>query len=299
MVRVFWALAPIAACIALAGALVGAAASADAATTAGCPYAVYPGDLAPKPQVAASMAQGATGRSIPGELPVMAALVESGLANLSPGDSDRAGYFQMRTSIWNSGEYAGFPENPALQLEWFIDQAIEVNRRRIAAAQEPYGSDEYRWGEWAADVERPAEQYRGRYQLRLGEARELIASACPGEQPLDTTAPLLSVSGKGILDPVGQRRIVVRVSCPNEDCSAAASGRIVVPAAASVYRFRSRTRRIVAGGSARLELRLKRTLVRRLGQVLEWRKVRARLTVTVEDAAGNAAIAKRTVLLRH
>jgi hypothetical protein len=30
-------------------------------------------------------------------------------------------------------------------------------------------------GEWIADVERPAEQYRSRYQLKLGEARSLLA----------------------------------------------------------------------------------------------------------------------------
>jgi hypothetical protein len=32
------------------------------------------------------------------------------------------------------------------------------------------------YGDWIADVERPAAQFRGRYQLRLDEARKLVAS---------------------------------------------------------------------------------------------------------------------------
>src|SRR3712207_7547243 len=51
---------------------------------------------------------------------VMAALVESGVANLNFGDRDSVGFFQMRTGIWNQGEYAGYPEKPELQMKWFI-----------------------------------------------------------------------------------------------------------------------------------------------------------------------------------
>ena len=39
-----------------------------------------------------------------------------------------------------------------------------------------FGKDPAKWGEWIADTERPAEQFRGRYQLRLGEARRLLGS---------------------------------------------------------------------------------------------------------------------------
>jgi hypothetical protein len=42
-----------------------------------------------------------------------------------------------------------------------------------------------RYGEWTADVERPAEQYRGRYQLKLDEARNLLAEAPPAERGID------------------------------------------------------------------------------------------------------------------
>ena len=42
-----------------------------------------------------------TKAGLPPELPVMAALVESGVRNLNYGDADSVGFFQMRPSIWN------------------------------------------------------------------------------------------------------------------------------------------------------------------------------------------------------
>lgn len=145
------------------------------------PPLAYPGDDAPAVAIARWMADGAQRRDIPGELPVMAALVESGLRNLHVGDADAAGYFQMRVGIWNQGPYTGFPDHPDLQLLWFLDQATAVRAQHVAAGDTSFGQDPSRWGEWIADVERPAEPFRGRYQLRLDEARSLIGDgACPG-----------------------------------------------------------------------------------------------------------------------
>jgi hypothetical protein len=135
--------------------------------------AVYPGDPAPPEQVAAWMAAQAQRRGLPAELPVMAALVESGMRNLPGGDADSVGFFQMRTSIWDRGDYAGYARQPQLQLDWFLDHAEEVRRQRIARGLPV--RDPHHYGEWIADVERPAEQYRDRYQLRLAEAHELLS----------------------------------------------------------------------------------------------------------------------------
>jgi hypothetical protein len=112
------------------------------------------------------MADEAQRRGLPRELPVMAALVESGLHNDAGGDRDSVGYFQMRTSIWDSGPYAGYTHNPELQLKWFLDQAVALKNDAT--------TDPSQYGNWIADVERPAEQYRGRYQLHLDEARQLL-----------------------------------------------------------------------------------------------------------------------------
>jgi cell wall-associated NlpC family hydrolase len=150
----------------MAGLADGAAALADG------PGVAYPGDDASQEQLASWMAAGARRAGIPPELPVMAALTESGLRNLRYGDRDSLGFFQMRTSIWNRGEYAGYVDRPELQMSWFIRQAHAV---REANPDLYRGAENY--GTWVADIERPAEQYRGRYQLQLERARELIRAA--------------------------------------------------------------------------------------------------------------------------
>jgi cell wall-associated NlpC family hydrolase len=134
----------------------------------------YPGNSASKAEMAKWLAKQADKHGLPPELPVMASLVESGVKNLNFGDADSVGFFQMRIGIWNQGDYKGFPEHPELQAKWFIDQALAVKKQAIARGDADFGKDPSKWGEWIADIERPAEQYRGRYQLRLKEARGLL-----------------------------------------------------------------------------------------------------------------------------
>jgi hypothetical protein len=144
-----------------------------------CTYrAIYPGDDAAQADIASWMAGRAVQANIPPELPLIAALADSGLRNVDFGDGDSVGFFQMRTSIWNQGAYAGFPEDPDLQMTWFLDQAAAVRAARIAAGDPAFGHDPLSWGEWAAAVQRPAEPFRGRYQLRLADARRLLDLAC-------------------------------------------------------------------------------------------------------------------------
>jgi hypothetical protein len=282
--------------------------SGAAAQPIACNYSGgYPGDSAAKAQLSAWMASGAIGAGLPGELPVMGALVESGLANQSFGDADAVGFFQMRVSIWNQGQYAGFPDNPELQLKWFADQATAVNQNRAGSGQMPYGEDSNQWGEWAADVLRPPAQYRGRYQLRLAEARELINAGCApgapgpgGGQGADTTPPLVGVAGKRVQDPIRRRAIVVEASCPAEACVATARGRISLPGAAKVYKVKSRPRHIQKGGKAKLRLRLAGKLRRALAARLKRRgPLKVRISVTATDASGNAARAERALTLKH
>ena len=140
----------------------------------------YPGDDAAKEQIAAWMAKQAEARGLPPQLPVMAALVESGLKNLNFGDADSVGFFQMRESIWNQGEYAGYADDPNKQLDWFLDTAERVKEQRVSRNQSI--TDPAQFGEWIADVERPAEQYRGRYQLQLDTANQLLNNA-PASAP--------------------------------------------------------------------------------------------------------------------
>src|SRR5262249_15164394 len=164
-----------------------AAATADGAAAAGSPAPdpvpaaparlTRPGENASQAQIAAWMGALAEQRGLPRELPIMASLTESGMKNLNFGDRDSVGFFQMRVGTWNQGDYAGFPDKPELQVKWFLDNAEQVKKARVAAGQSI--DDPNQFGNWIADVERPAEQYRGRYQLRLDEANGLREAAPP------------------------------------------------------------------------------------------------------------------------
>jgi hypothetical protein len=135
----------------------------------------YPGDAAPKEQIAAWMARRAHAAGLPAELPVMASLVESGLTN-NPNqvDHDSVGFFQMRVGIWDTGDYAGYRDRPELQAKWFIDHALAVKKARLQAGDASFGEDPSAWGNWIADVENPAAQYRYRYAEQLDAARQLL-----------------------------------------------------------------------------------------------------------------------------
>ena len=169
---------------------------ADAAAVLPDGSDTYPGDGASKEQIAAWMARQAHKAGLPGELPVMASLVESGLTNVQGGDRDSVGFFQMRTGIWDEGPYQGFQQRPELQLKWFIDHALAVKQQRVASGDRAFLHDKSAWGDWIADVERPAEEYRGRYQLRLDEAQQLLHDNGPATPPAaaEYVQPALSPS---------------------------------------------------------------------------------------------------------
>jgi hypothetical protein len=101
----------------------------------------------------------------------MAALVESDVQNLKGGDADSAGFFQMRVGIWDTGQYKGYRMNPNLQAKWFIDHALAVKK---ASGDPDFGKNPADWGNWIADIERPAAQYRYKYATRLADARALL-----------------------------------------------------------------------------------------------------------------------------
>src|SRR5215203_1015185 len=109
-----------------------------------CP-ALYPGDDAAKERLARWMARAAAERGLPHELPVMAAIAESGLRNVR-GDS-YYGFFGMHESL-NTGEYRGFPRNPQLQVNWFLGSASAVRQLRVAEARPDPAKDERAFGGW-------------------------------------------------------------------------------------------------------------------------------------------------------
>jgi cell wall-associated NlpC family hydrolase len=193
-----------------------AVAEAAAAAFSGGPTG-YPGNDAPREQIAAWMAAQAQKRGLPPELPIMASLVESGMKNLNFGDADSVGFYQMRVGIWNQGAYAGYPDKPELQVKWFLDQAEAVKKQRLAAGKPV--DDPSRFGDWIADVERPAEQYRGRYQLKLDEAQGLLKSSAPA--PVAAAAPVDPGAAAASAAAVSDAKLPPEIAKPVADAIAA------------------------------------------------------------------------------
>lgn len=250
--------------------------------------AAYPGDDAARGDIAAWMAGGAARAGLPGELPVMAALVESDLENLPGGDADSMGYFQMRSSIWDSGKYAGYATNPPLQLQWFVDEATPREKGR--------GADETQWGEWIADTERPAAQYRGRYQPRLGEARSLIAPGCAAAVPIgtvpppDTTPPKVTIGAKARQSVRTSRAVLISTGCPAEACTVSPKVRIVGSTLRRPVTSSARKQHLAAGQRRPFRLPVGAALRRAVSRAAAaGSPLRATVTVTAKDAAGNAA----------
>jgi hypothetical protein len=299
------------ACIALAAAVI-ALAGGSAAGAQVCAPPAYPGDAAAREAIAQWMAHGAGVAMLPRELPVMGALVESSLVNRRLPDVDAAGFFQMRISVWNSGSYAGFPEHPEIQLQWFVDQALAARRKRIAAGAPDPVAVETDWGDWIADVLRPAENMRGRYQLRLDEARALIGAACvpaagdvptaPGSivpapaPPPDTIAPVVELGGDRRQRALHRGAIVLEVTCPAEICTAAATATLRLPRATRAVAIGSAPRVFAAGRRGTLRLALEGRVRARVRKALRSRpSLTAAVGLVAVDTAGNRAVRARRV----
>lgn len=91
---------------------------------------------------------------------VLAALVtgrvESNFRNLPGGDADSQGWRQERASLYRN------PRNLRASVRRFYQEAAQHDRGQGA-------------GRLAADVQRPAAQYRGRYAQHMSEARQILA----------------------------------------------------------------------------------------------------------------------------
>lgn len=95
-------------------------------------------------------------------------LVESGLRNLPGGDADSAGWRQERASLYKN------PTNLEQSVARFFDETAPLVGK--------YG----RAGDLAAAVQRPAAQYRGRYQNMSSRAQQLLGGSSSA-QPSSST----------------------------------------------------------------------------------------------------------------
>jgi hypothetical protein len=114
------------------------------------------------------------------------------------------------------------------------------------------------------------------------------------------TAPGLVLGGRRTQRAVRQKAVFVDAGCPTEACSARGTGTVSVPLTTKVYRLRPATAQIPQGGKARLRLKLTKKALKAVKRALARRKrVKAKVTVTVKDAGGNARRGSRTIRLRR
>jgi hypothetical protein len=255
-----------------------------------CP-ALYPGDDAPRERIARWMARGAAERGIPHELPVMAAIAESGIRNIR--GTSYHGFFGMHESL-NAGEYRGFPRNPELQVKWFLDTAMLVRQRMLVSGRADPAADPNSFGEWIADVERPAPQNRGGYQPHLAEARRLVASRCAPPQSGDTIPPRLVARIATPQRPLATGGIAIRLRCPDHDCLAGATASMPVPGSDAPRTLQATPAEPAERGFATLVIRLPRAVRRQLAR---GRSVRTTVTALAADASGNLTQRARLVRL--
>lgn len=122
-------------------------------------------------------------------------LVESNLTNPSGGDADSAGWRQERASLYSN------PTNVAASAKRFFQETHAVKGK--------YGSA----GALAAAVQRPAAQYRGRYQQRSGDAESILsqlgAGGGGGGSSSSTTTTSSNASEVAAANEQNQRRALV------------------------------------------------------------------------------------------
>jgi TP901 family phage tail tape measure protein len=94
---------------------------------------------------------------------IMTGIVESGLKNLNFGDADSLGWRQERTSIYGKKHATSV----VLSAQDFFREAMAHDRGQSA-------------GELAADVQRPAAQYRGRYAQVIAQAKAILGRTSGG-----------------------------------------------------------------------------------------------------------------------
>jgi hypothetical protein len=114
---------------------------------------------------------------------------------------------------------------------------------------------------------------------------------------VDTTAPALRLGGSASQS-IKRGSVVVVVKCPREACDATAKGTVHVPGRR--FKLKQPSAQDICCTKATLKLGLARKARRAIKRALrQSNQVTAKVTVTARDAAGNAAVKRRTIRLKR
>ena len=149
-------------------------------------------------------------------------IVESGLRNLNYGDADSKGWRQERASLYKN------PTNISASVRRFFQEAAQHDRGQPS------------W-ELAADVQRPAAQYRGRYKDVAGEAVKLLGGGDGGGgggggggKTTTTTSDPTAVVAQALLPQTLPERPQVQVTAPRAPEFAAKLATATAPGGAAL-----------------------------------------------------------------
>jgi hypothetical protein len=132
----------------------------------------------------------------------------------------------------------------------------------------------------------------------LNTAPDVVGRLTPPlTAPADVQPPGVRLGGK--LTQRAGRTISVIVRATSEDLRASASGRVAIRGSTKTYRPKGVENRFIARGQkVTLVLKLSRKALKAINRALRRNLVvRAKLTVTARDAAGNLTVKRRTILL--
>ena len=189
----------------------------------------------------------------------------------------------MREAIWSKASTPASPTTPSCSSTGSSTRRPRSGRRRTPT--------ETKWGEWAADVERPPAQYRGiATSSASADARPLLIGlpACA-----DTVAPLTQVSAPAEQKALKRHGVRVSVSCPAETCTADVRARVLLgqrpKLAAPLATLRAGQARRSGSASSPAYAGWSR------GPSSDDQRVRVDVTVTTTDPAGNTSVATQRV----
>ena len=113
----------------------------------------------------------------------------------------------------------------------------------------------------------------------------------------DSVAPRATLSGRKTQDPVKQKGVLFVDVLPTESGKAAAAGRVKVRKS---YRLKGSRKSVKAGRKTRMRVKIRKKHLRKVKKALRRKKkVRAKVSVTLRDAAGNKRTIKRTIKLKR
>jgi hypothetical protein len=106
--------------------------------------------------------------------------------------------------------------------------------------------------------------------------------------PEDTTVTL-TLSAKRRQKVLKQRGVVVKAACGSEATSVTATGNVPIPGRKQALGLKPASRRVPAGRSVRVRLGLSKKARTAIAKALRRQTLKAKITVTAQDAAGNTA----------